>query len=110
MKIFSMQPNKQFIHHVFFWLNNQGSEQDRQQLIQGLEKIKNIPTIQTALIGVPAATNREVVDNSYAVSWLLFFQNKEDHDQYQDDPVHHRFIKECAHLWQRVVVYDTVAP
>ena len=97
-----------FIHHVYFWLKNPVSVNDRNELIAGLQKLSSASTIKSFHIGVPAATSREVIDSSYAVSWLLFFNNKEDQDTYQTDPMHLKFIDDCAHLWSKVVVYDAV--
>jgi hypothetical protein len=97
-----------FIHHVFFWLKNPERKEDAFQLIEGLKKLSAAPTIKDFHIGIPAATNREVIDNSYAVSWLLLFKNKEDQDIYQTDPMHLKFIEECSHLWNKVIVYDTI--
>ena len=97
-----------FIHHVYFWLNNPDSIADRNQLIEGLNKLSSVTTIKTFHIGLPAATSREVIDSTYAVSWLLLFKNKEDQDSYQTDPVHLKFVDDCKHLWNKVVVYDTV--
>ena len=97
-----------FIHHVYFWLKNPQSVEDRNLLIEGLKKLSAAAIIKDFHIGVPAATNREVIDSSYAVSWLLLFRNKEDQDSYQTDPMHLKFIEQCSHLWSKVVVYDTV--
>ena len=99
-----------FIHHVYFWLKNPESTDDYNDLIEGLNKLSGAAIIKDFHIGKPAATNREVIDSSYAVSWLLLFNNKEDQDSYQTDPMHLKFIDDCAHLWNKVVVYDTVAP
>jgi hypothetical protein len=99
-----------FIHHVYFWLKNPENTDDLNQLVEGLKKLSKATIIKDFHIGVPAATNREVIDSSYAVSWLLLFNNKEDQDSYQTDPMHLKFIDECAHLWTKVVVYDTVDP
>jgi len=99
-----------FIHHVYFWLKNPESTDDYNELIEGLKKLSEAAIIKDFHIGKPAATNREVIDSSYAVSWLLLFNNKEDQDSYQTDPMHLKFVDDCAHLWSKVVVYDTVAP
>ncbi|MGN6264097.1 MAG: Dabb family protein [Ginsengibacter sp.] len=98
-----------FIHHVFFWLKDAGSSQAREQLIEGLRKLSKAPTIKDFHIGIPANTNRDVIDSSYAASWLLLFDSAEDQDIYQTDPVHLKFIEECSHLWSKVVVYDTIS-
>jgi hypothetical protein len=50
-----------------------------------------------------------VIDRSYAVSWVLTFDDKADQDAYQVDPIHLRFVDECSPLWERVVVYDSEA-
>jgi len=97
-----------FIHHVYFWLKNPGNVNDLNQLIEGLKKLSVVSTIKNFHIGKPAGTNREVIDNTYSVSWLLLFNSKEDQDSYQTDPVHLNFVEECSHLWSQVVVYDTI--
>jgi hypothetical protein len=77
-------------------------------LIEGLRKLAATPTIKDFHIGIPAGTERDVVDNSYALSWLALFNSKEDHDAYQSHPVHLKFVEDCSYLWQKVVVFDTV--
>jgi hypothetical protein len=103
-----MQLQNIFIHHVFFWLNNSESTEDLKALIEGLKKLSNAKTIRQFHIGAPASTNRAVIENTYSVSWFLLFDNKEDQDNYQVDPIHLNFVKECSHLWSKVIVYDTV--
>lgn len=100
---------KGFIHHVFFWLKNPESREDLEQLITGLQKLSKMPTIKEFHIGKPAGTSRNVVDNTYSASWLLLFETAEDHDIYQTDPVHLKFIEECSQLWSRIVVYDAIS-
>jgi hypothetical protein len=97
-----------FIHHVFFWLKKADSKQDKESLIEGLKKLSKAAIIKDFHIGEPAATDRGVIDNSYAVSWMLFFDTPEAQDSYQTDPMHIKFVEECAHLWNKVIVYDTV--
>lgn len=98
-----------FIHHVFFWLKNPEIMEDLNQLIEGLQKLSKAPTIKDFHIGKPANTSRGVIDTTYSVSWLLFFENAEGQDVYQTDPIHLKFIDECSHLWNKVVVYDTIS-
>lgn len=47
-----------------------------------------------------------MVDNSFNVSELIYFDNAQDQDDYQAHPVHLSFVKKYGHLWERVVVYD----
>lgn len=97
-----------FIHHVFFWLKNPQSKEDLASLVEGLTKLTKAPTISSFHIGQPAATNRNVIDSGYSISWLLLFKNKEDQDSYQVDPIHLNFVDTCSHLWSKVIVYDTI--
>ena len=106
---FEMTASKNlFVHHVYFWLNNPESAEDLKKLLEGLNKLSKVKTIKMFHIGKPAGTNRDVIDSSYAVSWLLIFNNRADQDSYQTDPIHLKFIDECKHLWKKVVVYDSI--
>ena len=97
-----------FIHHVFFWLANPDSVDDRAKLIEGLTKLSAVKTIKHFHIGKPANTNRDVIDSSYSISWLLNFANDADQTSYQTDPVHLNFVEQYKHLWKKVLVYDSV--
>ena len=97
-----------FIHHVYFWLKNSGNKDDKAKLVEGLKKLSKVKTIKKHYIGQPAATRRGVIDSSYDVSWLLFFETAADQDSYQTDPAHLKFVEECSSLWTKVVVYDSI--
>jgi hypothetical protein len=97
-----------FIHHVFFWLKQPNNELHKKQLVDGLQQLSKVKTIQSFHIGKPAATSRNVIDTTYAISWLVTFATTADQDSYQTDPIHLNFVKACAHLWEKVTVYDAV--
>lgn len=98
------------VHHVFFWLKNPESRKDREALIAGLRTLAQIQTVRGIHIGVPASTKkRTVVDSSYSVSEILFFDDVAGQEAYQVHPVHKRFVTDCSHLWEKVVVYDAIA-
>ncbi len=99
-----------FVHHVYFWLANPDSEADKKQLLAALDVLKKVPVIRQAHIGVPASTNRDVIERSYQVSWLLFFDSLEDEEMYQKHPVHLNFVEKNKHLWKKVTVFDSVSP
>jgi hypothetical protein len=97
------------VHHVFFWLKNPQSEEDKQQLISGLKTLAAIPTVRQIHLGLLASTEkREVVDTSWDVSELLFFDDEAGQKIYQDHPIHEAFVKNCSHLWAKVLVYDAI--
>lgn len=96
-------------HHVFFWLKNPNSASDRDKLIQGIQSLEKIETVRGLHIGLPASTEkRDVVDGSYSVCELMFFDDPEGEKIYQDHPIHKKFVQEHAHLWSKVVVYDSL--
>ena len=100
---------KQLTHHVFFWLKNPNSKEDLNKLVEGLRTLSKIETIRKLHIGVPASTElRPVVDASYSVSELMFFDDLEGQKVYQDHPIHQKFIENCSHLWDKVIVYDSM--
>lgn len=99
-----------FVHHVFFWLKNPTSESDKTALITGLKTMQGIDLLTSTHIGVPAATNRPVIDTSYSISWLTVLESAEDEATYQIHPVHVAFVENCKHLWERVVIYDSIDP
>src|SRR4051794_34070452 len=95
------------IHHVFFWLKNPDSKEDKAKLFEGLKTLKGIETVRKIYIGPPAATeDRSVVDSSYSASELLFFDDLAGQNVYQDHPIHKKFIEQCSGLWKKVLVYD----
>ena len=98
------------VHHVFFWLKNPDSKEDLQKLLKGLRTLAGIPTVRGVHFGVPASTEkREVVDNSYSASEILFFDDTAGQKVYQDHAIHKQFVADCSHLWEKVVVYDAMA-
>lgn len=102
-----MQAEKQLVHHVFFWLKNPESIEDRDQLVQGIKTLAKIETIRKIHVGVIASTEkRDVVDTSWQVSELMFFDDEAGQKVYQDHPIHLEFIKNYGHLWNKVIVYD----
>jgi hypothetical protein len=98
------------IHHVFFWLKNPQSKEDLAALLAGLRTLTKIESVRGAHFGVPASTEkRDVVDNSYSASEVLFFDDTAGQKIYQDHAIHQKFVADCSHLWERVVVYDAVS-
>src|SRR5690606_11566894 len=105
----SMDNKKMLAHHVFFWLKNPNSKEDRDKLIEGLKTLEKIETVKSLRIGVPASTEkRDVVDNSFSVSELMLFDDVEGQNAYQVHPIHKKFVEHCSHLWEKVIVYDAI--
>ena len=97
-----------FVHHVFFWLKEPQNEQARKDFEKGLQGLITVPQIQSYHIGTPVESPREVVDDSFTYSYMAFFKSKEDQTIYQTHPIHLKFIEDCQHLWEKVIVYDAM--
>lgn len=101
--------DRKLVHHVFFWLKNPDSQEDLNRLLAGLRSLKEIKSLRTCRVGTPARTEpRDVIDQSYQVSLLTIFDDVKGHDEYQVDPIHKAFVENHAHLWSKVVVYDSM--
>ena len=97
-----------FVHHVFFWLKDPKNPEARTQFENGLHELITVPEIRSSHIGIPVESTREVVDDSFTYSYMAFFSNKEDQVIYQTHPIHLKFIEDCQHLWEKVIVYDAM--
>lgn len=97
------------VHHVYFWLKEPKNEAHKKQLVKALNDLLKVKTIKMSHIGFPAGTeSRDVVDHSYSVSFMVMFNNQTDQDSYQVDPIHTKFVEDNSHLWNKVIVYDSV--
>jgi hypothetical protein len=103
------QEMKRLIHHVFFWLKNRDSKEDLNKLLEGLRGLEKIESVRQLHIGVPADTEqRDVVDATYSASELMIFDDTAAQRLYQDHPIHKKFIERYGHLWEKVIVYDSM--
>lgn len=95
------------VHTVIFWLKEGLKEEDRNKFFKGVEKLGLIKSVEHSFIGTPADTpDRPVVDNSYDCALTVVLKDLEQHDDYQVDPIHLEFIKDCANLWEKVQIFD----
>ncbi len=103
-----MEIKETFIHHVYFWMHHPNNKEDQKALLTGLQKLSEVPVIQAFHIGIPANTDRDVIENSYSFSWLAVFNSLAEEEIYQTHPIHLEFIHTCRHLWNNVIVYDSI--
>ncbi|WP_244299772.1 Dabb family protein [Aquimarina algiphila] len=100
--------DKNFVHTVYFWLNNPDSKEDRMAFETSLKKFLNTSKYaKTNFIGTPPSASRDVVDGSFTYSLLVTFSSAEAQEQYQKEEAHLLFIKESSNLWKKVIVYDS---
>ena len=95
------------IHSVFFWLKSDINDEDREFFFNEVNHLAKIESVREFYCGKPSSTPpREVVDASYDCGLTVVLDDLNGHDAYQDDPIHHLVIKNCAHLWEKVRIYD----
>jgi hypothetical protein len=80
---------------------------DFEKFEKGVTTLPKIELVKFGEVGKPASTNRPIIERSYSYSLLLVFEDKPAHDEYQTHPVHLKFIEDCSHLWNRVLIYDS---
>jgi hypothetical protein len=99
-----------FVHIVYFWLHEPLNLEHQSQFEAAIHKLmQESEHIAWWHVGTPAGTPREVVDNSWTYCLHATFPTSEQHDLYQAEPAHKRFIAEAGHLWKRVQIYDSIA-
>ena len=97
-----------FVHSVYFWLRPDLSAQQREAFVRGLESLREIENVQHGWIGVPADTDRPIIDRSYSYALTLVFADDAAQEAYQVHPVHDRFRADFGDYWTRVQIYDSV--
>lgn len=99
------------LHIVLFWLKQPNNKAHRIEFETALKKlIATNPQAVSNHLGIPASTEkREVIDNSFTYCYTMSFPDIEAQNAYQNDPTHELFIKEAAHLWERVLVNDSLS-
>ena len=96
-------------HNVYFYLNEDITEDEKAEFEEGLNKLMSIEEIHSYQLGVPGSTpEREVTDHSFGYSIFSWFKTMDDYQVYAEHPVHLEFIDEYSHLWADVKVYDSV--
>ena len=94
------------MHSVYFWLKDDLTQDQLLSFHEKLLALTKIDTVQESYVGVPAPTDRPIIDRTYDAALILAFDNKEQHDIYQDHPVHDNFRDSCGEYWHKVTIYD----
>jgi len=95
------------VHNVYFWLKEGLTEEEKSQFRTGVGTLAKIESTTHVFMGEPAGTEpRPIIDRSYDLGLTVVLEDIAAHDEYQADPIHLKFIKDCGHLWDRVQIYD----
>ncbi|HEU4391981.1 MAG TPA: Dabb family protein [Blastocatellia bacterium] len=97
-----------FVHSVYFWLNPGLADEEVNEFWRGVNSLATIETVRQSYIGIPAPTDRPIIDRSYSCALILAFDDQAGHDVYQDHQIHEAFRQKCSRFWSKVVIYDVV--
>ncbi|GAB1420280.1 Dabb family protein [Anaerolineales bacterium] len=97
------------LHNVYFSLIDR-SNQAKQNLINDCQEFL---TVQEGIVSFACGLleeelEREENDRDFDVSLHIMFENREAHDAYQNDEVHHTFVDRNKDNWAKVRVFDTL--
>ena len=95
-----------FVHNVIFYLKEDLSPEQRQKFFAAVDTLKTIQPHVKIATGAPADTDRPVIVKDYDYGLTCIFENIQDHDKYQEDPVHLKFLEHHKNDWAKVVIYD----
>src|SRR5690625_6874460 len=92
-------------HNVYFYLNENVSEQEKSEFEEGLRKITAIESIHKFELGIPGATaERDVTDHSYAYAIFSWFTSLEDYKTYDRSEEHTSELQSRGHLVCRLLL------
>lgn len=97
-----------FVHAVYFWLRPDLTPEQSAQFAAGVRSLGTIEGVAQCYIGIPASTDRPVIERSYSQALVVVFADEAGHEAYQVHPLHDRFREECSPLWTRVQIFDSV--
>lgn len=97
------------IHTVYFWLNDDVSDERKKEFEQALVDLSKVPSIDKFYWGPPApAMTRDVIDASYDYAINVFFKSVEAEAEYQVDPLHLEFVEGQKAIFKKVIVYNNL--
>lgn len=100
-------PDPRVVHVVLIWLEEPGNEQHRQRIIQATREFAHLPGVDQIRVGMPIASDRSSVDDSFDVGLYMTFESTSALDSYLKNPTHKEAQKSIlAPLVKRVLVYD----
>lgn len=97
-----------FVHAVYFTLRADLSDADRATFLAWQPVLCALPSVHAGYHGVPADTDRLVIDRAYTHALVLLFADAAAEQAYQVHPEHDRFRAECGTFWTAVRIFDSV--
>jgi Stress responsive A/B Barrel Domain len=98
------------VHAVYFSLRADLPAAHHATFEAWLPKLCAIRSVLAGYPGIPADTDRAVIDRAYTHALVLLFDSAANEQAYQVDPVHDQFRVECQTFWERVRIFDSITP
>lgn len=109
LKSTATESNPGLIHTVYFYAAEGLTDQRKKEFMEiGLPALAKSTTLQNVFYGPPSGVGREIVDKDYLAAWICHFKTVADHDAYQEDPIHLKFIEDYKDVWGKVLIYDNL--
>ncbi len=97
------------VHAVYFSLRADLPDADRARFAAWLPRLCTLASVHSGYSGIPADTDRPVIDRAYTHALVLLFADAAAEQAYQVDPVHDQFRAECHTFWDRVRIFDSIS-
>ena len=107
MATHTKESQSNFIHMVFFWLKDTSDKEIGAFKNRTITFLDQVNSIDSYHVGIPATTDRPIIERSYTIALVVTFQDKKAHDIYQEHEAHKSFIDDCQQLWDSVKIFDT---
>lgn len=108
-KIIASDAEPGMIHTVYFWMNDDVDAAAEKAFQDGMMALGTIPSVKRMFAGPAAPTaKRDVTDNSFDYSLILWFDDVDGHNAYQVHDIHTKFAEEQGPKFKRVQVYDNL--
>lgn len=98
-----------FVHAVYFSLKADLPDADLARFVGWQPLLCALPSVHAGYHGVPADTDRAVIDRAYTHALVLLFADAAAEAAYQVHPEHDRFRAECGAFWDKVRIFDSVS-
>lgn len=96
------------VHHIVIcWLKESGNDAARQELIEAVRGLKDIPGVLDVHAGAVLPSDRPIVDSSFDVAIIFTFSDQETMKAYLTHPTHRQALKQTIRpLVREFLVYD----
>lgn len=101
-------PPGRVAHTVYFWLAADAPPGTAEAMVGYYRtEVQRVAGVESVAVGVPRPSDRDVVEDGFAVGATTVFASGEAEVAWQTDPIHDELRRRFLPSVERVVVYDT---